>query len=112
MTMEPAYYCFPDRVTWLAQAEAAGLLDEVGEPTLPDGALVHEVGLIEVCDGQGNVLVPITYLPGWHVNLLHPDPPAALDPYLRIVSSARCVFGGWPAQCPDDQTLTAITALS
>jgi len=112
MTMELAYYAFPDRITWLTLAKAAGLLDAAGDPTLPDGAVLHELGQIEVCDSSGNVIVPITYLPGHHINLLHPDPPAALDPYLKVVSSARSVFGGWPAQCPDDATLTAIAALS
>ena len=109
--MQVAYYGFPDHATWLAQGKVAGLLNAAGEPTLLDGAVLHELGQIEVCDSSGNVITPITFLPGHHVNLLHPDPPAALDPYLKVVSSARSCFLGWPAQCPDDATLTAIAAL-
>ncbi len=112
MTMEIAYYSFPDRATWLTQGKTAGLLNAAGEPTIPDGAVLYEIGQIEVCDPAGNVVVPITYLPGYHVNLLHPDPPASLDPHLKVVSSARSVFGGWPAQRPDDAILNAIAALS
>ncbi|MFN5117895.1 MAG: hypothetical protein ACK5JJ_07330 [Cyanobacteriota bacterium] len=111
-TMQVAYYAFPDRATWLTQGKTAGLLNAAGEPTIPDGAALYELGQIEVCDPTGNVITPITYLPGHHVNLLHPDPPAILDPYLRIVSSARSYFLGWPAQCPDDAILNAIAALS
>ena len=112
MTMELAYYAFPDRTTWLVQGKAAGLLDAAGELILPDGAALHEVGRIEVCDESGEVIVPITFANGWHVNLLHPDPPASLDPYLVVVSSARAAFLGWSAQLPDDPTLAAIAALS
>lgn len=111
MTLAPCCYRFPDRATWLAQGKAAGLLDAAGEPTLPEGAGLYEVGQVEVCAADGSVIAPITFHPGWHVNLLHPDPPASLDPWLVVVSSARCIWGGWPSQTPDDATLAEIAAL-
>jgi hypothetical protein len=45
------------------------------------------------------------------VNLIHPDPPQALDQYLVIVNSPSRIFLGQGGPVPDDDLLAIIETL-
>lgn len=66
------FFRFPDEATGMAALEAAGLLTEDGEfiPASHNHALdvIGEIQRGGEWDEEGNVVVPPTTLPGWHVN--------------------------------------------
>lgn len=113
--MTPICYKFTSEAIGMAALKAAGLVNEDG---LILSSHVHSLDVVGTIyqggtySATGDVITPPVALPGWHVNLLHANPPESLDPYLVIVSSAARVFSGWPDQSPDDATLTAIEALA
>jgi hypothetical protein len=76
-------------------------IDEVGDVITTDA----------VVDADGNVITPAVLAPGFHVNLIHPDPPEELDPYLVVVNSPSRIFLGLDGSVPDDDILDAIAAL-
>jgi hypothetical protein len=111
-------YQFPNRVTWRQLAIQTGLAAQVdGEFQLLSGhgIAIDEVGAVvtvdAVVDADGNVITPAVLAPGFHVNLIHPDPPEELDPYLIMVNSPSRIFLGQDGSVPDDQTVDAISAV-
>jgi hypothetical protein len=112
-------YQFPNRAAWRTLAIQTGLAARVeGEFQLLSGhnIAIDEVGSVAIVDAvvdaaTGNVTTPAVLAPGFHVNLIHPDPPEALDQYLVIVNSPSRIFLGQGGPVPDDDTLAALTAL-
>jgi hypothetical protein len=108
---------FPDRETFMALAQAEGLVatDDDGNETLITASHTHsldEVGVIskggEWDPETGEVITPPTVLDGWHVNLMAADAPEAWDPYLCIVNHPVRVFAGGPTQAPATDVLEEI----
>jgi hypothetical protein len=111
-------YQFPNRATWRQLAIQTGLAARVdGEFQLLSGhgIAIDEVGSVvtvdAVVDADGNVITPAVLAPGFHLNLIHPDPPEELDPYLIMVNSPSRIFLGQDGSVPDDQTVDAISAV-
>ena len=112
-------YTFPDLDTWRQLALATGLAATIeGQFRLLQGhdIAIDEVGAVPLVDAvvnaDGEVITPAVMAAGLHVNLIHPDPPEELDPYLQIVSTPYRVFLGQPVgPVPDDATLAQIAAL-
>jgi hypothetical protein len=111
-------YQFPNRNAWRTLAIQTGLAARVeGEFQLLSGhgIAIDEVGTVAtvdaVVDALGNVTTPAVLAPGFHVNLIHPGPPEALDQYLVVVNSPSRIFLGQDGPVPDDDTLAALTAL-
>jgi hypothetical protein len=109
---------FPDRETFMALAQAEGLVatDDDGNETLITASHTHsldEVGVIskggEWDPETGEVITPPTVLDGWHVNLIAADAPEAWDQYLVVVNTAHRTFFGDSEQAPDTPTLEAMT---
>lgn len=109
-------YSFPDQATWRQLALSTGLAATIeGEFRLLQGhnIAIDEVGVVPlvnaVVNADGEVITPPVMAPGFHVNLIHPDPPEELDPYLQIVSTPYRVFLGQPVgPVPDNTTLAQI----
>lgn len=109
-------YSFPDQATWRQLALTTGLAATVdGQFCLLQGhdIAIDEVGAVPLVDAvvnaDGEVITPAVMAPGFHVNLIHPDPPEELDPYLQIVSTPYRVFLGQPVgPVPDNTTLAQI----
>jgi hypothetical protein len=111
-------YQFPTRAIWRQLAIQTGLAARVdGEFQLLSGhnIAIDEVGTVAtvdaVVDADGNVITPAVLAPGFHVNLIHPDPPEELDPYLIMVNSPSRIFFGQDGSVPDDETVDAISAV-
>jgi hypothetical protein len=111
-------YQFPNRNAWRTLAIQTGLAARVeGEFQLLSGhgIAIDEVGTVAtvdaVIDADGNVTTPAVLAPGFHVNLIHPDPPDALDQYLVTVNSPSRIFLGQGGSVPDDATLATIETL-
>jgi hypothetical protein len=111
-------YQFPNRAAWRQLAIQTGLAARVdGEFQLLSGhgIAIDEVGTVAtvdaVVDADGNVITPAVLAPGFHVNLIHPDPPEELDPYLIMVNSPSRIFLGQDGSVPDDETVDAISAV-
>jgi hypothetical protein len=108
-------YQFPSRATWRTLAIQTGLAARIdGDFQLlgGHGIAIDEVGTVAtvdaVVDANGNVTTPAVLAPGFHVNLIHPDPPEELDQYLVIVNHPRRVFAGGATQAPDTAILEAM----
>ena len=75
---------------------------------------IVEIGTVElveaVVDINGNVTTPPVLAAGFHVNLVHPDPPQALDPYLVIVNTPSMIFFGQVGSVPSNAVIAAIEA--
>jgi hypothetical protein len=111
-------YQFPNRATWRQLAIQAGLAARVDgefQPLSGHNIAIDEVGSVAtvdaVVDADGNVITPAVLAPGFHLNLIHPDPPEELDPYLIMVNSPSRIFLGQDGSVPDDQTVDAISAV-
>jgi hypothetical protein len=112
-------YQFPNRAVWRTLAIQTGLAVRIdGEFQLlsDHGIAIDEVGSVVTVDAvvdaaTGNVTTPAVLAPGFHVNLIHPDPPDALDAYLIVVNSPSRIFLGQGGSVPDDATLDAVAAL-
>jgi hypothetical protein len=111
-------YQFPTRTLWRTLAIQTGLASRVdGEFQLLGGhsIAIDEVGTVvdvdAVLDANGTVISPAVLAPGFHVNLIHPDPPQQLDPYLVVVNSPSRIFLGQGGPVPDDDTLATIETL-
>ena len=111
-------YQFPSRATWRTLALQNGLASMVdGKFQLLSGhnIAIDEIGtvvLVEaVIDIDGNVTTPPVLATGFHVNLIHPDPPEALDPHLVMVNSPFRIFAGGGGSVPDDDTLATLETL-
>jgi hypothetical protein len=112
-------YQFPNRATWRQLAIQTGLAARVnGEFQLLSGhgIAIDEVGSVVTVDAvvdaaTGNVITPPVLAPGFHVNLIHPDPPEELDSYLIMVNSPSRIFFGQDGSVPDDETVDAISAV-
>lgn len=95
--MSTIFLRFPDQAAFLALMPPQDRDD--GLPVLPPGVTAIEVvgivrvGLVE--DEEGNVVVPPTALPGWHVNALG-EIPADWQPYLIESVGDTPVFGEQP----------------
>jgi hypothetical protein len=111
-------YQFPDRETWRSLALQTGLARLVNEQfraVSDHGILVDEVGVVvitpAVMDTTGmTVVTPPALADGFHVNIVHPSNPVALDPYLKIVNSPSRIVSGDPGSVPSDAEITAIEA--
>lgn len=91
-------YRFPDQVTWQALAIATGLARmEDGSFTLIGG---HRIAIDDIG--------PLTDYIGHHVNMIHPNPPPELDPYLIVVATADRQFLGGPSSAPSPAILQQI----
>lgn len=111
-------YRFDNQTQWRTLALANGLARIIdGTFTLisDHNIAIDDVGIIPNNDGvfapNGDVITPPTMKPGYHVNIIHPSPPEALDPHLVVVSTAYRMFLGGTAQAPDDATLDILAAL-
>lgn len=111
-------YQLPSRATWQALALQTGLASMVNggfQPLNGHNIAIDEVGIVPitdaVLDASGNVVTPAVLASGYHVNLVHPDPPELLDQYLIIVNSPYRIFLGQDGPVPDGETLATITAL-
>jgi hypothetical protein len=111
-------YQFPTRTLWRTLALQTGLASRVdGEFQLLGGhnIAIDEVGTVAdveaVLDANGTVISPAVLAPGFHVNLIHPDPPQALDQYLVIVNTPSRIFLGQGGPVPDDDLLAIIETL-
>jgi hypothetical protein len=111
-------YQFPNRATWRQLAIQTGLAARVnGDLQLLSGhgIAIDEVGTVAtvdaVVDADGNVTTPAVLAPGFHVNLIHADPPEELDPYLVMVNSPSRIFLGQGGPVPDDDLLATIETL-
>jgi len=70
------FFRFPDEATWLTAARDAGFIvtDEEGTERLAAYTKDHAIDVVGIIteggewDEDGNVVVPPTTLPGWHVN--------------------------------------------
>jgi hypothetical protein len=109
-------YAFPDLDTWRQLALSTGLAATIeGQFRLlsTHDIAIDEVGAVPLVDAvvgpDGEVITPPVMAPGFHVNLVHPDPPEELDDYLQIVSTPYRVFLGQPVgPVPDNTTLAQI----
>jgi len=111
-------YQFPTRTIWRTLALQTGLAVTVdGEFQLLGGhnIAIDEVGTVvdveAVLDANGTVITPAVLAPGFHVNLIHPDPPQQLDSYLIVVNSPSRIFLGQGGPVPDDDLLATIETL-
>lgn len=100
-------YRFENQTQWRTLALANGLARTVdGTFTVisDHGIAIDDIGVIPNNDGvfapNGDVITPPTMKPGHHVNMVHPNPPEALDPYRVVVASPARVFLG----CPESVT--------
>jgi hypothetical protein len=111
-------YQFPSRAIWRTLALQTGLAALVGgEFQLLGGhnIAIDEVGTVvdveAMLDANGTVITPAVLAPGFHVNLIHPDPPQQLDSYLIVVNSPSRIFLGQDGSVPDDELLATIETL-
>lgn len=88
---------FPDEITAVAALDAAGLLTEDGDPiTASHTHALDVVGTIYeggTYDANGEVIIPPTALPGWHVNYVG-DLPDGWDAYVVTPEQPVRVFAG------------------
>ena len=111
-------YQLPSRTVWRTVALQTGLAVRVGGEFQPLGGhniAIDEVGTVvdveAVIDANGTVIAPAVLAPGFHVNLIHPDPPEELDQYLIVVNTPSRIFFGHDGSVPDDDTFDALEAL-
>lgn len=105
-------YRFDSRQQFRALAAAEGLITDDGEliasshtHAIDEIGLIHEGG--EYDPETGEVITPLTQLPGWHVNSVG-IAPEAWDEFLVVVNSPARIFLGGPSQAPDTATLKAM----
>jgi hypothetical protein len=103
-------YRFPDEATWLAAAEAEGLMAETEDgPALMAYTHNHAIGVIGTIWEQPDLEAPPVAIPGWHVNST--IAPEAWDPYLVVVNSPAVMFAGAPGPFPEEAILSQIEVL-